>query len=103
MQKQCLSQIQRPDEWEQLDLTVDSGSCVAVMPRGLCTGIGIMQSFPWQHRVGYEVANGDASPNLEERQCKVMIVGSVVLKRVTFQVSDAHKLMFSITACAYAF
>ena len=48
----------------------------------------------------YEVANGQSIPNLGERRCDIMTVGSATAKRITFQVADVHKPLLSITACA---
>ena len=46
------------------------------------------------------MANGATIPNLGERKCEVMIVGSLQANRITFQVADLHKPRLSISGCA---
>ena len=95
-----ISAVQRPDEWVLIDVTVDSGACVSVMPSGLCTGISIVENDLSRGGVEYEVANGESIANLGERRCQVMTVGSMIPKQITFQVADVHKPLLSITACS---
>ena len=95
-----ISAVQRPDEWVLIDVTVDSGACVSVMPAGLCTGISIVDNDLSRGGVEYEVANGESIANLGERRCQVMTVGSMIPKQITFQVADVHKPLLSITACS---
>ena len=95
-----ISAIQRPDEWVLLDVTVDSGACITVMPSGLCPGISIIDNDLSMSGVEYEVANGGSIANFGERRCQVMTVGSTAPKRILFQVADVHKPLLSITACS---
>ena len=95
-----ISIIQKPDEWVEIEITVDSGACVTVMPRTLCQGISILQNRLSLDGVEYEVANGAHIPNLGERRCEMMTVGSDKSKRITFQVADVHKPLLSISGCA---
>ena len=84
----------------EIEVTVDSGACVTVMPRKCCEGISILQNALSRAGFEYEVANGAGLKNLGERQCEVMTAGSDVPKRIVFQVADVHKPLLSITACA---
>ena len=84
VKKPGISVIQKPDEWVLIEVTVDSGACVTVMPAGMCLHIGILQSALTRDCVEYEVANGQSIPNLGERKCEVMTAGSSVPKRITF-------------------
>ena len=86
-----ISSVQRPDEWVLIDVTVDSGACVTVMPSGLCPGVSIVDNDLSKSGVEYEVANGESIVNLGESRCKVMTVGSMIPKQITFQVADVHK------------
>ena len=70
------------------------------MPRALCPGISILQNRPSRNGVEYEGANGANIPDLGERRCEMMTVGSVVCKRTAFQVKDVHKPLLSVTDCA---
>ena len=94
---QGISSVRRPGEWTQIDVTVDSGACVCVMPIGICEGIDVMENELSHNGAEYEVANGPTIPNLGERKCEVMTVGS---QRFTFQVADVRKTMLSISGCA---
>ena len=92
--------MRRPDEWTELEVTVDSGACISVMPIGSCEGIDIIENELSRNGAEYEVANGATIPNLGERRCEVMTVGSPQPKRITFQVADVHKPLLSISGCA---
>ena len=70
------------------------------MPSGLCPDISIVDKNLSKSGVKYEVANGECIVNLGERRCQVMTVGSMIPKRITFQVADVHKPPLSITACS---
>ena len=39
-------------------------------------------------------------PNLGERRCQMMTVGSTVCKSIVFQVADVHKALLSLSRCA---
>ena len=95
-----LSVVKRPDEWIQLEVTVDSGACVSVMPTNICEGIGILQNDLSRAGAQYEVANGATILNRGERKCEVMTVGSLHPKLITFQVADVHKPLLSISGVA---
>lgn len=100
VRKNGISIVQKPDEWIEIEITVDSGACVTVMPRSLCPGISILQNRLSREGVEYEVANGAHIPNLGERRCELMTIGSGVKKLMTFQVADVHKALLSVTDCA---
>jgi len=95
-----LSAIKDPNEWTEIEITVDSGACVTVMPRSLCEGISILQNRLSREGVEYEVANGAHIPNLGERRCEMMTIGSSVCKNIVLQVADIHKPLLSISGCA---
>ena len=102
LQMKCrgISAIRSPEEWEEIEVTVDSGACVTVMPKGMCMGISVLENSLSREGAEYEVANGQSIPNLGERRCEVMTAGSTTAKHITFQVADVHKPLLSITACA---
>ena len=70
------------------------------MPRSLCDGIRILQKRLSRDYVQYEVVNGAHIPNLGERRCEMMTIGSNKSKRIVFQVADVHKPLLSISGCA---
>ena len=94
-----VSAIQSSDQCEEIEVTVDSGACATVLLRGVCTGISVRENSRLGEGAEYEVANGQSIPNLGERRCEVLTVGSVAAKRITFHVADVHKPLLSITAC----
>ena len=69
------------------------------MPADLCKCISILRSST-SHGAEYEVANGETIPNLGERRCLMMTVGSSTAKKIVFQVADVHKPLLSISRCA---
>ena len=95
-----ISAVNNPDDWIALDVTVDSGACVTVMPSGLCPGIQIMENDLSRNGVEYEVANGESIANLGEKRCQVMTIGSMSPKKIVFQIADVHKPLLSVTACS---
>ena len=97
--KPTISAVQSPDDWTEIEITVDSGACETVMPSDICSNIVVHQSS-CSHGAEYEVANGQSLPNLGERRCLLMSLGSTVAKSITFQVADVHKPLLSVSRCA---
>ena len=54
-------------EWKEIELTVDSGACEAVMPKEVCSHIEIQESEASRKGVEYEVASGSTIVNLGEK------------------------------------
>jgi hypothetical protein len=100
VKKSGISAVNRPDEWIALDVTVDSGACVTVMPSDLCPGIQIVENDLSRNGIEYEVANGESIANLGEKRCQVMTIGSMAPKKIIFQIADVHKPLLSVTACS---
>ena len=100
VKRPAISTVKSPDEWIEIEITVDSGACVTVMPRSLCEGNSILQNRPSREGVEYEVTNGAHSANLGERRCEMMTLGSRSCKRTVFQVADVHSPLLSISGCA---
>ena len=67
LQMKCrgISAIRPPVEWEEIEVTVDSGACVTVMPKGMCMGISVLETSLSREGVEYEVANGQSISTLE--------------------------------------
>ena len=94
-----ISVVQSPEDWVEIEVTVDSGACETVMPASWARHIDIVQSAT-SHGAEYEVANGQTIPNLGERRCLLMTLGATEAKRIVFQVADVHKPLLSISRCA---
>ena len=71
-----------------IGVTVDSCACDTVMPSALCTAISIIENDLSRNGVDYKVANGESLANLGERKCEVMTVGSMIPKKIMFQIVD---------------
>ena len=84
----------------EIEVTADSGACATVMPASICRNIAIVPRQSVNKGVEYEVASGETIPNLGERRCLLMTLGSAVPKRIVFQVADVHKPLLSVTCCA---
>ena len=95
----AISVVQSPEDWVEIEVTVDSGACETVMPASWARHIDIVQSAT-SHGAEYEVANGQTIPNLGERRCLLMTLGATEAKRIVFQVADVHKPLLSISRCA---
>ena len=100
VKKSGTSAIRRPDEWIEIEVTVDSGACVTVMPTSLCPGISFLENRLSRKGVKYEFASGAHISNLGERRCDMMTIGSLIGKRITYQVADVHKPLLSVGGCA---
>ena len=92
--------MRRPDEWTELEVTVDSGACISVMPIATCGGIDVIENELSRNGAEYEAANRATISNLGERRCEFTTVGSVQPKQITFQFADVHKPLLSIPGCA---
>ena len=99
VKRPAISTVKSPDEWIEIEITVDSGVCFTVMPRFLCKGISILQNRLSREGVEYEVANGAHIPIFGERRCEFMTLGSRSCKRIVLQVADVHKPLLSISGC----
>jgi hypothetical protein len=84
VKRPAISTVKNPDEWAEIEITVDSGACVTVMPRSLCEGISILQNRLSREGVEYEVANGAHIPNLGERRFEMMTLGGQGLASASY-------------------
>ena len=65
-----ISAIRRPDEWIEIEVTVDSGACVTVMPIAVGEHIGILENALSREGFKYEVANGETIKKLGKGDAK---------------------------------
>ena len=94
-----ISVVGRP-EWQEIEITVDSGACDTVMPSKMCSHISILSTPKSLSGFEYEVANGQGLPNHGERRCFMMTENSETMKRIAFQCADVHKALLSVSALA---
>ena len=95
-----LSPMSAMDEWYKVELAADTGACATVIPKGMCLGIPIVPSFQSINGMEYEVASGEAIPNLGERRCEMWTDGATAPKSIAMQVADVHKALLSLSRCA---
>ena len=104
IQRPMLLSTDRPKsndaEWQEIEITVDSGSCDPVMPEGLCPQICLVPSAYSKLGLEYEIADGNALPNLGEKHCLMMTEDSGLMKKVVLQCADVHKALLSVSHVA---
>ena len=77
-------------EWQEIEITVDSGACDTVMPTRMCAHISIVATAKSRSGFDYEVANGDGLLNIGERRCFMMTENLGTMKRIAFQCADVR-------------
>ena len=87
-------------EWQEIEITVDSGACDTVMPTSMSPHISLLQNELSKSGMEYEVANGQSLPNMGEKRCVMMTENSSLGKRIIFQCADVHKALLSVSRCA---
>ena len=98
--KASLCPVSTANEWQEVELTADTGACDTVIPRNMCSTIPIVPSPQSERGMEYEVATGEAIPNLGERRCEMWTEGAAAPKAISMQVADVHKALLSLSRCA---
>ena len=92
---QSLKPLTQSEDWETIDVILDSGATVTVFPPHVGRGYDIQPSEASKAGVRYEVANGDEIPNLGEKVIPVMTLeGSY--RGVRAQIADVSKALQSV-------
>ena len=89
-----------PQDWVEIELTVDSGACDTVMPASMCGHVSMTSTHESRAGLEYEVANGASIPSLGERRCFMMTENSNTMKRIVFQCDGVHKALLSVANVA---
>ena len=92
----------KAEEWEEIEITVDSGACDTVLPSRMLSSIKLEQNDASRRGEEYEVANGCTIPVEGQKRCIMMTIGSMVPKGIVFQVSNVHKPLLSVGSMADA-
>ena len=87
-------------EWQEIELTADTGACDTVIPKSWCACIPVVPSPQSIQGMEYEVATGESIPNLGERRCEMWTEAATQPKAITMQVADVHKALLSLSRCA---
>ena len=82
-------------EWEEVDLAVDSGATETVINEDMLQSVDIQEGDALRRGVQYEVASGELIPNLGEKK----FVGTSdegAVRNLTAQVCDVNKALLSV-------
>ena len=82
-------------EWEELDMAVDSGATETVIGEDMLRNIDIKEGDALRRGVEYEVASGELIPNLGEKQF-VRVSDNGDVRRLTAQVCSVNKALLSV-------
>ena len=92
---QSMNSVEELDEWEEIDMAVDTGATETVVGSDMLTSIETYQGEAAKRGVEYEVASGTTIPNLGEK--KFMAVGEEGhMRRMRAQVCDVNKPLLSV-------
>ena len=84
------------DEWERLELTVDSGAAETICPGAQATNVPTVPGLKAQQGVRYTCAGGKRIPNLGEKRCLMCTDESSTEHRLTMQVADVNRALLSV-------
>ena len=77
------------NEWQEIELTADTGACNTDIPRTMCESIPVVPSMQSLNGMEYEVASGS-----------LWAGGASSAKSIIMQVADVHKALLSLSRCA---
>ena len=89
--------VQPKTAWERMEIIIDSGATVPVMPPGAAACYPVMPGKASRAGVTYEVANGQELPNLGEKFIAVLTSEGTVRGHLS-QVADVSKPLQSVRA-----
>ena len=82
-------------EWEEIEMAVDSGATETVVGEGMLTSIDTKPGSAFRRGVKYEVASGELIPNLGEKRF-VGVCENGETRNMTAQVCDVNKALLSV-------
>jgi len=90
-----VNSIGEEDEWEEIDMAIDSGATETVVGERMLTSIDTVEGEACRKGVQYEVASGTLIPNLGEK--RFLAVGEEgQMRRMKAQVCDVNKALLSV-------
>ena len=89
----CSAQIS--EEWEELEMAVDSGASETVAPEDILQSVQIQDGEAKRKGVQYEVADGTVIPNLGEKSF-IAVGEDGALRSMKVQVCDVNKPLPSV-------
>ena len=84
------------DDWQYVDMTVDSGAADSVMPLDTCTNYPLLEGEQKKLGVYYIAANGREMDNEGERRVRFTTQHGGD-RNLTFQVTEVHKTLCSVS------
>ena len=91
---ECVSAVEE-QEWEEIELAVDSGATETVIGEDMLKNIDLKQGEAYKRGVQYEVASGELIPNLGEKKFMGICEGGEE-RMMTAQVCDVNKALLSV-------
>ena len=92
MQPVCLA----GQEWERIELTVDSGAAETICPASMACSIATTPGPKKAQGVNYTCAGGRRLPNLGEKKCMMSTSESRAIRGLTMQVADINRPLLSV-------
>ena len=87
--------VQGDNEWEEIDMAVDSGATETVINEDMLEAVETKQGPASKRGVEYEVANGVRIPNKGEKKF-VAVSENGIARTITAQVCDVNKALLSV-------
>ena len=84
------------EEWQEIELAVDSGATESVLNEHMATNIPTVPGEASRRGVSYKVANGEHLPNLGEKRFEASSENHV-LRKMTAQVCDVDTGLLSVS------
>ena len=92
---EAVNLVEEHDEWEEIDMAVDSGATETVVGEGMLKNIEVVEGEAYKKGVQYEVASGELIPNLGEKRF-VAVGERGETRRMKAQVCDVNKALLSV-------
>ena len=95
IKREGINSVEADDEWQEIQLAVDSGATETVVGTNMLTNIATTQGEAYHQGVQYEVASGELLDNMGEKT----FVGyneEGAARRMTAQVCDVNKALLSV-------
>ena len=93
--------VMEDGDWDEVELTVDSGATDTVMGPGTLGSIPITEGAAFKRGVEYEMANGQYCPNLGERRFRGFTEEGNE-RGLVAQVVDVSQSLLSVSRCVKA-
>ena len=95
IEPQAVRSAKQSEEWEELEMAVDSGASETVLPEEDLPSIELKEGEAKRKGVQYEVADGTLIPNLGEKSF-VAVSEEGSLRKMRVQVCDVNKALLSV-------